>query len=285
MPYLAFDLDAKKLVPQVAKSAGVQACEVGWGLLELWDFVWSKKTASVDTLVLTGCFGPNDRIVEALVSYGFLESEDGGYRVRGAERYLRVAAARSEGGKKAAGNLKRGNKPAGAEPEKSPGSLPAPSRLEPGTSRGGFPALTASSEQRAASSESTTPQGPPHGSPPLTDQLAAIFRAERGQDYGLSAADEHAGRELLRLAAKAPDPEGEICRRWTNALRRRRYPLVSSLRELAKPEAWNHCATDEPPILKATGTDGRPKDIRRGRVAAEDVDWTGQESGVSNEFK
>lgn len=256
MPYLAFDLDAKKLVPQVAKSAGVQTSEIGWGLLELWDFVWSKKTATVDTLVLTGCFGPNERITEALVSYGFLEPEEHGYRVKGAERYLRVSEARSLGGKKAAGNLKRGNKagaaPAGAEPGKSPGSLPAPAGDQPGASRGGFPALTASSEQRAANdlfpADAGKPQKPKREQP--TDPrhrplVKALCDAAPGYAQGFDGRDAKAVTSLL-----AKGDEAEILRRWKFARGRDDFPRVRSLPELVTH--WHHFAADAPAANKPT---------------------------------
>lgn len=245
MPYLAFDLDAKKLVPQVAKSAGVQTADVGWGLLELWDFVWSKKTATVDTLVLTGCFGPNDRVIDALVSYGFLEPDGDDFRVRGAERYLRVAAARSEGGKKSAGNLKRGNKapepPAGAEPGKSPGSLPAPAGDQPEGSRGGFPALTASSEQRASnalfagSAEADPPKKKPKADKPADPRHAPTVKALT--DIGFSFRGGHHAKVVTELLALGGSLEA-VVEAGRRALAHKGYPTVRALPELLTH--WDH---------------------------------------------
>ncbi len=108
MPYLAFDLDAKKRVPQVARAAGVQPCEVGWGLLDLWEHVWSTRNDVVGELLLDGFFGPNARIREALVAFGFLEPQGvGSYRVKGADRYSRISTVRSEGGKTRISSAKR----------------------------------------------------------------------------------------------------------------------------------------------------------------------------------
>lgn len=97
MPYLQVDLDAKKRFPAVARAAGVDVGTVAWGLMELWEYVWSTKKDTVGEMVLSGCFGASQRIIDALVVYDFLERTDDGFRVRGAERYLRVSTASERG--------------------------------------------------------------------------------------------------------------------------------------------------------------------------------------------
>lgn len=132
MPYLAFDLDAKKRVPQVARAAGVQPCEVGWGLLDLWEHVWSSKNDSVGEMLLDGFFGPNQRIREALVAFGFLESKgDGSYRVRGADRYSRISGVRSEGGKTRITTAKRDSKGRLVAADKAPADIQLDSSSRP----------------------------------------------------------------------------------------------------------------------------------------------------------
>jgi hypothetical protein len=110
----------------------------------------------------------------------------------------------------------------------------------------------------------SVPVAPPPDAPPLMDELAEIYRAEKGHDYGRSFADETALRVLFTLAK---NDEAQIKRRFRNGLRRTRFPLVASLKELARAEVWNHCATDEPAVvLKGTGTGGRASNA--------DKDWS-----------
>jgi hypothetical protein len=110
LAYLTFDLDAKKKVGPAARAAGVDPGVIAWGLLELWEHVWTTKSAEVPELVLDGCFGPSNRIRDALAAYGFLEPKTPNlFRVRGAERYLRISEAKSRAGKARAAAGARGS--------------------------------------------------------------------------------------------------------------------------------------------------------------------------------
>jgi hypothetical protein len=119
VPYLQVDLDGKHKWKFVAQGCGVSEAIITKGFLDLWENCWREKTDLVSMLHL-GCLfcAPGDLVAKVLIAYGFVaEADDGLYRVRGAEKYLKVSEARSRGGKKAAanGNLKRGkNPPAGA---------------------------------------------------------------------------------------------------------------------------------------------------------------------------
>ena len=159
MPYLQLDLDAKAKLDKVARATGTNRGDILWGATDLWEHVWRTKQAVVTDIVLTGCFGQGQGLLAALVAFEFLEIVDGGYRVRGSGRLLRAREAeelategRKLGGRLAAKNLRRGEKHpkhAGGEPGTeivAPGSLPAPSRLLPGSS----PASSASSQQLTA---------------------------------------------------------------------------------------------------------------------------------------
>lgn len=107
MAYLQVELDAKKLMGKAARAAGVSPGDVCWALMELWEYVYSAKRDVVGEMVLDGCLGANAKLREALVAFGFLESVDRGFRVRGATRYLGFSQAQAERGKARAKSAKR----------------------------------------------------------------------------------------------------------------------------------------------------------------------------------
>lgn len=244
MPYLSFDLDAKKRVAPAAKAAGVEPGVIAWGLLELWEHAWVSKTDVVGEMVLDGCFGPSPRVRDVLVAFGFIEAHsDGRWRVKGADRYLRVSAARSEGGKKASGNLKQNRK--------STGSPPAPAGRQPvdstGSSSGSAPALSPNTEHRAPNKESKATAGSNHEkqtNPRHAPMVKALVAACPG--YAFQPRDAKAVTELLALGADA-----EILARWKRALAHKGFPTVRTLSELVTH--WNHFAEptrkpgEEPP--------------------------------------
>jgi hypothetical protein len=122
--YIAVDLDAFNRVPYVAQASSLAPERVTHGLVSLWAYCFREKVEHVSRVHVRGFFGGD--ACDALEAFGFLENVgEGSFRVKGADRYLRVAKARSEGGKKSASNLKKGTGK-GVQPEApSPGSLPA----------------------------------------------------------------------------------------------------------------------------------------------------------------
>lgn len=113
MPHIQFELDAMELVPSVASAARITEEAVGWGLPKLWRHCWRRGDDTVSVVILPGFFAGADRelIAEVLVAFGFLESLGGGdYRVRGAERYLRISESQSAAGKARAAKAKRDSK-------------------------------------------------------------------------------------------------------------------------------------------------------------------------------
>lgn len=263
MPYLQLDLDAKKRVPHVARALGVPEHQAGWGLINLWEWCWTEKRDRAQPAHLAGFFGaPGADVASTLEAFGFLEAAPDGYRVRGAERYLRLAAAWSAGGKKAAGNLKRGRSPAraGGQPETGPED----SR---DTGRESAPALTPSTEHRApVTSPSETcadaPRSPPRArkapekptDPRHAPLVQALVAACPG--YAFTARDAKAVTSLLALGE--PD---EVTRRWRLALATDGFPRVRTLSELSTH--WNHFAGAGPPGRAA-----------RGRASEADKDWS-----------
>lgn len=280
MPHLAFDLDAKKRVPLVARAAEVEPGAIAWGLLEMWEHAWTAKVCIVSEVVLDGCFGRSERIRQALEAYGFIERVEGGWRVRGAERYLRISEARSRGGKKASGNLKRGNRQPGKErptASPSPGSVPAQAGKQPGLNPGptsiidhrssdllpseADPLAGAAAQQPAPPrrarkrTREDPPPDPRHA--PMVKRLCEAFERETGARYEFEP--KHAAA-VARLLEHDPD---ELERRWLASVRAApRWPGTRDLCVFVS--RWNEFAGAAP------GT-GPPRDVRRGRVAAEDV--------------
>lgn len=244
MPYLSFDLDALETIPDVAHAAGVNAPEIAYGLLRLWRHAWRAKTEHVTEGHLSGFFpGDPHRIRSTLETFGFIESTKAGIRVRGADRYLRINAARSEGGKKASGNLKRGTlvpapqtERAGGQPGVLPGSSSAQAGNQPGTTPGSPPALTSSSEQRAANSEHPKEEPPPPPKVPLprmpADPLEDVFSF-----YAFVQNQRHEAG----LMVEKPPSHMKLSQWWSEAvgaLNGDPKPLIPAFRRFTKNEFW-----------------------------------------------
>lgn len=249
-PYLAFEFDALEHCAPLGAACGLREEQVCLSLLKLWRFCWRSKTDLITTTHITGFFYGTDAS-KALVAFGFIEANTTGWRVKGADRWLFVQRARSENGLKAAanGNLKRGKKspvPLQQTPNKAPkvsSTPPAPLQhpLQHPSSTAGeplqqssnsAPALTASSEQRAANSELKDPAGKKQPAPhqATIDRLWSTYERERGSKYVPAPrdADFKAIKEML-AAGQTPDA---IDSAWLRALRNVGFPAVSSVVEL-----------------------------------------------------
>jgi hypothetical protein len=186
MPFIAFELDALKRVPAVARAAGIREPDLGYGLVQLWEYCWTEKTDHVDQTHVAGFFGGDRaRVSEALVAFRFLAPDGERFRVKGADRYLRVTEARKEGGRKAAaaGNLRRGNlAPARClQLESSSSSAPAPAGEQLGSSSSSAPALTSNTEHRTPKIEELPPT-PSVKPAPLPPPAADAAEAELNGD-------------------------------------------------------------------------------------------------------
>jgi hypothetical protein len=307
VPYIAFELDAIHRVPHVATAAGVEPARVSHGLLQLWEYCWREKQDKVTATHLRGFFACE--CTDALLAFGFLESAESGFRVKGASRYLRLEEGRKKGGQASKGNLIPGPKPkraAEGEPKGGAEGEPKGSRRaaegEPKDFFGSPSALTASSEQRAANSELKKGEKPPcavaaagglsapkailAGAQPdkramprpgpdnLRDRLEGVFQRVKTKRYSWRTVDDNACRELLHLAE---DSWVEIEERWDKGLRHVRYPTCNSLVELVKH--WNAYATDEPSMVAA-------RDPHKAPVRAEDVnrELFAKSGDVTHEF-
>lgn len=243
MPYVQVELDALKVCPDVARVTGLSDLVVTGGLVRMWAYCWEAKTETLRPLQLAALFGCRDAalLAEALEVFGFLEAVDGAYRVKGAQRYLRVDEGRSKGGRAAAGNLIPGARQKvrakaaefSAAAEKQPRSSREPAERSSRLSS----ALTPNTEHRTPKlHKPPTPFAEMSHSPPLVERVAEVFKAERGVDYSPTFADEHTGRALLGKGS-----EDEVLRRWAIGLRAR-YPACNGLPDLLRN--WNAYATE-----------------------------------------
>lgn len=95
--YIAFELDALNKAPQVATLAGIGAEWVTHGLVQMWAYCFRSKVDVVSAMQLKAFFGVDAGV--ALEAFDFLEAVESGWRVRGADRYLRLAKTRQAAGK------------------------------------------------------------------------------------------------------------------------------------------------------------------------------------------
>ena len=240
MSYIAFDLDALNVVPDVAAVAGVSPAEISYGLARLWAWCFRQSKAHIQTEHIAAFFGGRqqaEQAATALELFGFIERTEDGFRVRGADRYLRVREARVLGGKKAAakGNLKRGSRrPAGAAPQLPPSSSPA----APGAELQLLPSPTPNTEHRAPNIKEGAPRKSapqsPEGFRQKTDALSADFAEVVGEKYLWGGErDTNALKRLLSTATLE-----EVRARWRKGLELGdRWPGVRTVGQLAL--RWN----------------------------------------------
>jgi hypothetical protein len=267
MPYLAFDLDAKKRAARAAAGLGVHAGQIAWGLLELWEHAWEAKSETVDALTLSCCFGPDPRVPGVLEAMGFVaRGDDGLFRVRGADRYLRITEARSEAGKARAASAKRDSKGrlvSTSKTQQETGSDQLPTSTQPalaGDASSGGPALSPSTEHR----DTETPSAGAHAressptSSPVQDTL--IADAEETGVLALKAA----WNELTT----APLP------RWERTPKDRRIRAANALKRRPLAE-WREVFAR---IERSSFLRGESE---RGWIA--DVDWALRPAGAKPE--
>ena len=154
MPYLVFDFDALERCPNVAVACGLKPEQVAYGLLHLWKWCWRAENDVVKPAHIRGFFAGIDAS-EALEAFDFVEPVDGGLRVRGATRYLKIKAAQRKVGLSSK-NLKRGTKRPEPKTPKNSMHSPESTREQLGdllgsnseVYSGALPSLTANSEQQ-----------------------------------------------------------------------------------------------------------------------------------------
>ncbi len=265
MPYLQVDLDGMDKWPLVATGCGVRADAIYKGFLDLWNLCWRQKSGFVGLIQLECLFdmpGRGERLVDVLCAFGFMEKREAGLWVSGSEKYLRISEARSKGGKSAQKNLKRG---------KTPGSSRKPAGKQPESSPGSGPALTSNIEHQSSSIEHqnivglSSDDGPPEGSgeyAALVESLFSSFRRIRKSEPKPRQKDWKA---LKTLRARVGAPADEMVRRWERGLVGEFKQRVDSFWDL--DDRWDALASADPP-KRAAGA----RDVTRGMVRAQDTD-------------
>lgn len=98
-PYLAITLDLKRRIGRAARAVGMDVGAMAWGVLELLEHVWERKSPAISALVITSCFGPGDQVASALVEFGLLIVAEDGWELckEEADRLLRPRQSRPHG--------------------------------------------------------------------------------------------------------------------------------------------------------------------------------------------
>ncbi len=254
MSYIAFDLDALNVVPDVAAACGLPAGDVAHGLLKLWAWCFREKTDLVSSTHLAGFFGGKPA-GGALEAFGFLHQEDQKWRVRGASRYLRITEARRKGGLAAAKNLIPGG-PARAQrqPRVQPSSSPASAETQPRLDLGSTP----TTDDRTPTTESLKAAPPKKPAAPReTDALVGDFLEIIGKPYVWAKEKDGVAFASLRRVTSLEEIRG----RWRQGLKSNdKWLGVRTVAELASK--WNNLAA--PPDGEKPAFDPNQGIIRSG---------------------
>lgn len=221
MSYIAVELKAIEVQgPALARALGVELALAIGRLNLLWHRCWSMKTDLITTIELRGFF-PEASAGDLLAAYGFLAADSEGWRVKGADRYLRLREQRVAAGK--ARSLSAGRS-AGQFTSEKPAKRQRRTSDEPAEQ----PALTPSTEHRTPNQQLA---------PRDTDRLCDAFKAIIGHAYKFETKDGVALAEL-----KKEHPIEEILRRWGIGLRQpsAEYNSCRGVAELKMK--WNRLA-------------------------------------------
>lgn len=263
--YLQVEVGAISASADLARLVGIGENDALAGIVRFWhacirDNRRIAEFQNVDRSTLatltTSSFG---RAIEPekLALLGFVRRADESgdlWRVRGLSRYVDMekrrsdaGAARSLGGKVAAGSAKRSAGRFASPNQLTTGSTPADHRLPPAEHRltTGLDGRRETGDDRRETGEkiprAKKPRAPVDSRhAPLVATLSATFYAQRKVPYGFaSGRDARAVTSLLALG----EPE-EINRRWRLALEHVGFPTVATLGELVTH--WNHFGGQRP---------------------------------------
>lgn len=251
--YLAFELDALNVVPDVAVAGGTTPGVVCYGLLRLWAWCFREEVEVVHQVHLKGFFGVDLEV--PLEAFGFIVAiDDKHWRVCGAERYLKVKAAQREGGKlgRAKALAASRSSSSSSSTSSSEGTSRSTSRSTSGCNTGLTPStkhhnlLLPSVGVRAGSEETQASEpAPPSRAAKATPDArhAPLVAALVAAGASFESRNARDVTRLLALATQAVGHEGaheEVLARWRRALGRSGYPTVRALNELASH--WGHFA-------------------------------------------
>lgn len=205
MSYIAVSLKAIEVQgPALSRALNLELALVVGRLNLLWHRCWSMKTDRVGALELRGFF-PEPEAGPLLEAYGFLAKDAEGWRVKGADRYLRLREQRTAAGKARSSS-------AGRSAGKFTSKTPANNQR----STSGQPALTPSTEHRAPNTEVTT-------SVAVATELALEIQP---------SPDTRTETEKLKDALT--DDEFDVFAEWAQLYRPKAVPTVERRKLIAK---------------------------------------------------
>lgn len=238
--FIAVDLKViEGLAGAVARAGAISEDGALAGLVRLWHRCWADEADVLNRTEVLGLFSFNvsdvlggQRVLEALICYGFLEEQSPSFRVRGAARYLRLKESRRRGAQ--ATNEKR-------KIARSKSDAPARSRatLSDAQSRSSTesPSHRVTEEKQIPSVAPKKPVRPVDPRYlPMVGRLTETFKKLRGVAYEFSGADGNALKALLPFGT-----DDEIDRRWRLGLQASQYETkAATLSQLR--HRWNELA-------------------------------------------
>lgn len=189
-PHIEVELKViEVLAPMVARTLDEPVALTLGGLNLLWHRCWSMKAATITRIGLAGIFGMEklDLRVEALTDAGFLEPEGSAFRVKGAEKYLRIREGQSRGGHAAKGNLWPGGKRPKSDSQAEGGAEQEPSESRGGSRENGSAVVgsTPNTDHRTPNTkeEEAAPPSLPTRGPLVFEEPDTPPAAWTGQDF------------------------------------------------------------------------------------------------------
>jgi hypothetical protein len=199
-------------------------------------------------------------LASALVEAGLLAVADGGYRVRGLDRYT-ATFERQEADRQRKADARQSKRSKVSPQEVQRTSAGSPQDVRRKSTEVRSIDVDVDVDAKKLTTPPTRASARDESAPPLQDELDAVFLELRGSAYAWSMDEQQATRRLLQLAQ---GDTGEIVRRWHNALSRTRFPTCTGIKDLVRH--WNAYAAPEAalptfgkPEAKPGGRDGLTK--------------------------
>jgi hypothetical protein len=281
-PFLAVTLDAKRRLDRTERALELPRGRVHVGFLDLLEHVWERKDSHVNALVIAACFGPDERLPAALVTFGFLvpagaewelDPEETArllntYRQRVAAGKARIAKAK----RNARGTLQRSTSDSTSEtsgatsgqPAGTPASHQRRTSEPPAADQLLHPAPSTQHQNNKSlrAAGGPAPKEPDWRMKPTIDALCSAYLKARGVKYPFDGGKE--AKCVERLLSRAP-PE-TILPAWSRALAEGGYPKVATLLEFER--ALPHFLGAAPQAVQRRPT---------GAATAADTDWSNYE--------
>jgi len=253
--YIAIDLKVMEVTgPAVARAMGLEVATVIGSLSLLWHRCWSSKSDRVGSLELRGYF-QHPEAGPLLEAFGLLEKAGDQWRVKGADRYLRISEQRKAAGlsrSRSAGRV--AGKFTSDAPAADQRTTSGPPALAPSTEHRTPNSKKLAGKPRAAAEEADLSEAP--------DWKALVARiVEMAPGYAFTPRDARALKACLALAK---GDALDVAWRWGVAWRHEGFPRVRAIHELER--TWNHWAG------KAVATSAAPVAVS---------DWGGATTGTT----